>query len=421
MDRLGVRWLRLAVVGGAIAGSALVSSSVLAENEPLPIDVPVVIEVAAELPLEDIEVIEMVIVESDVVESAVTAPDVTDAPLGDTASDVEVGEALSNEAVDSAPVGEVVSDEPVAESIELIDDALHEEGSDDEGHQNGNVGEGRPYLVTFEVEWLDPQGTPIGNLDAVLAIDWRSLFELSADSMTGQGATSAICTYPAGSAVLQCVFDTAGHGSGPEELDGLIVPGSKHAQYAVTVAWPSVDWTIEHANDGPYSARQACPRGQGGGGHDDGGGGHHEADGHDDGDDHGDDDHGDDHGDDDHGGGQGGGGQGGGQGGGDDAARRTVPCDHRVVMRQIALVVPPAEPPAVRPQPDVTQPTVPEDLAPVVPDVLPPVAPADQTPPVAVASRALPATGSSISVLLLLAGLIVGAGSTFTALSRRTR
>jgi hypothetical protein len=38
MGRFDVRWLRLAVVAGAIAGSALVSSAVVATDELPPID-----------------------------------------------------------------------------------------------------------------------------------------------------------------------------------------------------------------------------------------------------------------------------------------------------------------------------------------------------------------------------------------------
>jgi hypothetical protein len=273
--------------------------------------------------------------------------------------------------------------------------------------------------MTFTVIWLDPDGTPIAVLDAAFpGIDWRSMFELSAASETGKGMpTSATCTYPDGSEVLRCVFDNPGHGSG---ADGLIVPARPTATYTVTVTWPPPpDWTIENANGGPYFARDLCPRGGGesGGGHEGGGseeegGGHEpggseaEAGGHEPG-----------------GGEEGSGGhESGGSGGG-----RGVPCEHTVVLRQqAAAVVPPTVPPVVEPEQEALPPAVPtppevEALPPAVaPPVAAPINPASAIAPTATAPQSLPTTGTSISMILLIAALLIAIGSVAAVLPRRT-
>ena len=91
-----------------------------------------------------------------------------------------------------------------------------------------------------------------------------------------------------------------------------------------------------------------------------------------------------------------------------------------MTMRQI--LVPPPVPPAVDPE---VQPIVP--VEPAVADQPTPVdtavaeSPVVEAAPVTVVTpRALPATGSSVSVLLLLAGLLVAVGSTVVRFSRPT-
>jgi hypothetical protein len=277
MGGFDVRWLRLAVVAGAIAGSALVSSGVMATDELPPIDelelstitdvpatVTIVVEAPPDIAIDDIDVIEMVI------EMVIVEDDTTESePAGNPSEEPEA------ELPTATPLAT-----PLATSLEHEDvESGHEDGHGGSGHQGGSGGGGNPYLMSFEVLWLDPDGRPLGVLDAVLPDEWRSLFELSADSATGRNMpTSATCTYPDGSDVLTCVFDNPGHRSG---VDGLVIPARPTATYTVTVTWPSTDWTIEGADDAPYSARDLCPRGGGGGGGHDGDDGHGGGDGHD--------------------------------------------------------------------------------------------------------------------------------------------
>jgi LPXTG-motif cell wall-anchored protein len=84
---------------------------------------------------------------------------------------------------------------------------------------------------------------------------------------------------------------------------------------------------------------------------------------------------------------------------------------HTVVMRQVAPVTPPPTEPPAPPAPDA--------------GVLPPVVtPPAVTPPevqsFAAAPASLPATGGSISMLLLIAGVLVTMGSAMAGLTRRT-
>jgi LPXTG-motif cell wall-anchored protein len=167
-----------------------------------------------------------------------------------------------------------------------------------------------------------------------------------------------------------------------------VIPARPTATYTVTVTWPSTDWTIEGADDAPYSARDLCPRGGGGGGGHDGDDGH---DGHD------------------------------GGHGAVEGERTTFPCVHTVVMRQMTVVVPPADPPAVEP---VVEPVAP--VAPAVTDqpteagTAVAASPVGVTAVAAITPRALPTTGNSVSLLLLLAGLLTVAGSVVVRFSRPT-
>ncbi len=287
MRRFDVRWIPLAIAAGAFVGSALVSSVAAANDESPPIDEPVLVTAA--------------------LDPAPTSPSPTDpSPTnegdGSSADVNQVGDVISIEPsdppfdniavvdmvlphietmveMDVSDVKSVEGDPTDPALVEVVDDAaaLDEPAAPltpptpdvslmteepDEGHEGGSGGKGNPYRMTFTVSWLDPNGTPIGVLDAVLPIDWRTVFELTASSATGQGMpTSATCTYPVESDVLHCVFDNPGHGSG---ADGLVVPARPTATYTVTVAWPTTGWTITGANAGPYSARDLCPRGGGG-------------------------------------------------------------------------------------------------------------------------------------------------------------
>jgi hypothetical protein len=469
MRRFDVRWVPLTIAAGAFVGSALVSSVAEANDESSPVDQPVLVVepavtpfsadpvpadpsttdpsrggegtadtspasldtidigggddgvVAGEVPdppFDDIAVIEMVMPDTETtVESA----------AGSAPPDIEVTAVDANDSAHPETTGVVETPEdPAALTGTLASEApsMAEEPDEDHGgHEGGSGGQGNPYRMTFTVIWLDANGTPIAVLDAVFpTIDWRSMFELTAASETGKGMpTSATCTYPTGSQVLQCVFDNPGHGSGTE---GLIVPARPTASYTVTVTWPSLpDWSIENANGGPYFARDLCPRGDGdpGGGHE-GGGGHEsggdEGSGHESG--------GNEGGGDEGGGNEGGGGHESGGGG------RGVACEHTVVLRQqAAIVVPPTTPPVVPPTtPPVVEPQPLPPAAPtpavVEPESLPPVVappaaiPTGVVAPTASAPQSLPSTGSSISMIILIAALLVGIGSVTAALTRRT-
>ena len=248
------------------------------------------------------------------------------------------------------------------------------EGGHD-GGEGGQQGEGNPYRMTFSVDWRSDDGTPIAVLDNVLPDDWRTVFELTGASRTGRNQpTSALCTYESGDQLV-CEFDNPGHRS---SADGMIVPARPTATYTVTVEWKDPDWTIDGANAGPYSARDLCPRGGHGGGHD---GGHDT--GHEDGHDSGHESltEGED-----------------GQGG------DTFLCEHVVVIQQIAVVTPEPEPPTEPGAPDTDEAQA----------ALSPVAPASTPTP-----RTLPATGSSISLMLAIGTALAAAGVGLALITRR--
>ena len=101
----------------------------------------------------------------------------------------------------------------------------------------------------------------------------------------------------------------------------------------------------------------------------------------------------------------------GGSGGGDKA----LFCEHVVEMHQLAVVLPPTDPPIEEegesptpPEPSVSPP----DTESPVGAVRPTVAAAASTP------RTLPATGSTVSLMLVVGGLLVAAGAALTATTR---
>jgi LPXTG-motif cell wall-anchored protein len=367
MGGFDVRRLRVAIVAGAIAGSTLVSTAVVATDDVPPVDETVVSTAeyppttdppTDEPPVEDIVVIEMVIVEGEVPDSL--------------APSSEAAEAADPEAVGSDTTGSVPPATVVATLEHADGESEHEDGHGGSGHQGGSGGEGNPYVMSFEVVWLDPDGNSL----AVRSGEWRSSFGLSAGSATGRGMpTSATCTYPDdGSDDLRCVFVNPGHRSG---ADGLVIPARPTATYTVTVSWEPTDWTIAGANEGPYSARDLCPRG----GHEGGDGGHDSDGGHE---------------------------------AGDGGQRRAFACVHTVVMQQTAVVETPTDPPGVEPV---------EPVEPVVNDRPAATDTAAAASPVAAAvvtAGTLPATGNSVTVVLLLAGLLVAVGSTVVRISRAT-
>ena len=268
------------------------------------------------------------------------------------------------------------------------DDSSHGSGSD--SHEGGG-GSGSPYRMTFAVLWYTSDGEPI----LELLPEWRTWFELAASSQTGSGKpTSATCAYTDGSDVLTCEFDNRGH-SGID--DGMVVPARPAATYTVTVPEDPEAWTNVHANADRYSARDLCPRGgSSDGGHSGGPGGGHDS-GHEsavaglEGGTH-----------DGHDGGSGGGG-------------KAVFCEHVVEMHQVAVVLPPDDPPI---EEEGESPTPPEPSLPPpgtespVGIAMPTVASAASSP------RTLPATGSTVSLLLVVGGLLVAAGAALTATTR---
>jgi LPXTG-motif cell wall-anchored protein len=398
MRAFNVRLVRLAVAAGAIVGSALVSSVAMATDESLPIEPSptapapieidqsgadvIVIDPPPGVPFEDLAVIEVVTPDPEVVEPEVI----------DSAASVDESTTMSTT---------VASPEPMpAASLDATDPGAVEPEEPGGEHQGGAGGQGNPYRMTFTVIWHNADGKQITDLDVVLPPEVLAQFELSAASQTGKGkVTSATCTYPDGGTVLRCEFHNPGHGSGS---DGLIIPARPTATYTVTVEWPVDGWTISGADDVDYSARDLCPRGGegGGGGHESGGGeegGGHESGGGDEG-----------------GGHESGGGEEGGSG---------VPCVHTVVMRQVAPAVPPPPPPE-QPQPPAAPPAQDAGVVPPVvtsPAVTPPAtAPEVEVQSAAAAPGSLPATGGSISMLLLIAGVLVLMGSAAAGLTRRT-
>ena len=267
------------------------------------------------------------------------------------------------------------------------DDSSHGGGSD--SHEGGG-GNGNPYRMTFAVLWYTSDGEPI----LELLPEWRTWFELAASSQTGSGKpTSATCGYTGDSNALTCEFDNRGH-SGID--DGMVVPARPGATYTITVPEDPEAWTNVNANADRYSARDLCPRGgSSDGGHSGGPGGGHDA-GHEpavagleEG------TH------DEHDGSSGGG--------------KTVFCEHIVEMHQVAVVLPPDDPPI---EEEGESPTTPEPSVPP-PQTESPVGIAMPTVASAASSpRTLPATGSTVSLLLVVGGLLVAAGAALTAMTR---
>jgi LPXTG-motif cell wall-anchored protein len=299
-----------------------------------------------------------------------------------------VGAGLVSSAVASADESEPtdveqpaeLSDPPTLTAVAPISEAAAPEGSTGDDHTDGTGGDhtggggmGTPYRMNFAVTWRSPDDAVVPVLDDTLPADWRTIFDLSAASATGSGkTTTAHCTYPENSSDLACEFDNPGHASGS---DGMVVPGKQTATYTVNVLWPTNGWTIEGANDGPYSARSLCPRG----------------------------DHGET----------------------PEAAAKEdeeFSCLHTVVMRQDEVT---SEPPAT--DPPATDPPVIEDpVAPAPPDDREMAAPVDPPPAPVVASESpapttatLPATGGSTMIQLAAGAVMLVLGGCLLALARR--
>ena len=429
MRAVDVRWIRLAVAAGAIVGSALVSSVAVATDETASTEPPpttladvasidadpdgadvIVVDPPPDAPFEDIAVIEIVAPETGAVGLDAIEPAIVESMVDTAAS------------VDESPVAPSSEVMPLV-ATEATDPAAVEPEEPGSEHEGGSGGQGNPYRMTFEVIWFDAGNQQITALDVVVPSEVLAQFELSATSQTGKGKiTSATCTYPDGGTVLRCEFHNPGHGSGS---DGLVIPARPTATYTVTVG-PVEGWTISGADDEDYSARDLYPRGDegGSGGHESGGGesGGHESGGESGGGESGGHESGGESGGGESGGHESGGESGSGESGGDEGGG--VPCVHRVLMRQVAPVTPPPPPP---PPPSAPEPPAasPAPDSGVVPPVVTssPVTPTASAPVVesaAAAPSALPVTGGSISMILLIAGMLVIMGSALAGLTRRT-
>ncbi len=434
------RWIRATAVIAVVVGTGLVSSAAPAtageqstsdppvENpvsgdppapvEPLVIDL--LVDQVPDPPSPDSEpaAIDEPAPEPMTVEgTADLAPTVEPEPTGPASQEIisdeaEPGESDQSEAAQTQTGnGDVVTAPAVFESttapaVPAIEPPLevtaHDDGSDSheggsDSHEGGSDshegggGEGNPYRMTFAVLWYTASGEPI----LELLPEWRTWFELAAASQTGSGKpTSATCAYAEGSDVLTCEFDNRGH-SGID--DGMVVPARPAARYTVTVPEDPDAWTNVNANGGRYSARDLCPRGgSSDGGHSGGSSGGHDS-GHDstvaglEGGTH-----------DEHEGGSGGGG-------------KAVFCEHVVEMHQVEVVLPPADPPIEEegesPTPPDQSVSPPATESPVG-AVRPTVASAASAP------QTLPATGSTVSLMLIVGGLLVAAGAALTVTTR---
>ena len=405
MRAFNVRLVRLAVAAGAIAGSALVSSVAQAADETPSTEPPsvttsdvasvteviavdpaaevIVVDPPSDALFEDIAVIEIVVPKAEGVE-----PDPSN-----TASSADELTTVASSA--PAPALAMETSEPGPSETD-------EHGSDHQGSsggQGGQSGSGNPFRMTFTVEWHDSDGKQITEFDVMVPPELLAEFELLATSRTGKGnnETSATCTYPDGEPVLRCIYE--GHGKSGSEA--LIIPAKKEAFYTVSVAWPVTGWTVSGADpEQEYKARKTCGVESGG---DHGTGGGHEPgsepeaaglEG---------------NGDDSDGHGSGGQGSGGHGGGG-------VSCVHTVVMRQVASLPPAPPPPA--PEPPAAPPT--QESGVVPPGVTPPATPtAPEMQSFAAAPRSLPATGGSVSLILLIGGVLITMGSALAGLTRR--
>ena len=146
------------------------------------------------------------------------------------------------------------------------------------------------------------------------------------------------------------------------------------------MVWPATDWTIDGANEGPYSARDLCPRGNhSGGSHSDG------------------DTHGETH---------------------EVAALESNDwvCLHTVVLRRAAVTVdPPAEEPPTTETPPVAPP---QSQTPALPEAAP-TPPAVGVLPATATPRTLPATGNASATTLLIGSIMLGLGGCLSVLARR--
>jgi len=424
------RWIRLTAVTAVVVGAGLVSSAAPATagerstsdppvEDPVPVESPVpdqpvvvdlLVDPAPDVPSPDSEPAALEEPAADpitVERTAEPAPEIEPEPTGPSSQEVigdeaepdesEQPEAAQTQTGDVDVVAAQASLErtlgPAVAAIQPPQEVTEQDDSshDDSSHEGGSGGNGNPYRMTFAVLWYTASGEPI----LELLPEWRTWFELAASSQTGSGKpTSATCAYAEGSDVLTCEFDNRGH-SGID--DGMVVPARPGATYTVMVPENPEAWTNVNANGGRYSARDLCPRGgSSDGGHSGGPGDGHDS-GHEsavaglEGDTH--DEHE------------------GGSGGGDKAFF----CEHVVEMHQLAVVLPPTDPPIEEegesptpPEPSVSPP----DTESPVGAVRPTVAAAASTP------RTLPATGSTVSLMLVVGGLLVAAGAALTATTR---
>jgi LPXTG-motif cell wall-anchored protein len=421
MDTSKRRFIRLAIVSAAAAGVALASPAIavadesevieaapIDENSDPPVAVlttePLVIELVVEgdPPTESTESTEGAQPEESAGDdAALTTSESTDTQSENLAEQDTMPTATESEPTSAEPspaVAALAADSGEDHSGGTGEDHSGGTGEDHSGgtgedHSGGTGGEhtggggtGDPYVMTFEVSWQFPDGSTIPVLDGVLPTDWQSIFDLAAASATGGGKpTSAHCTYSDDSTDLVCEFENPGKHS--SITDGMVVPAKPTATYSVTVLWPISGWTIEGANDGPYSARDLCPRG-----------GHGSDSGHD----------------------------GGHDSGHVEALEADVPegsgtvCVHTVVMRQplVTPEPPPVEPPAEVPPVAEVPAAPPPSQTPVSPEVAPTTPTADVLP-ATVTPRALPATGNTATTTLMIGTIIFALGGCLSVLARR--
>ncbi len=393
MDTSKRRFIRLAIVSAAAAGVAMASPAIAVAVA----DESEVIE-AAPIDENSDPPIAVLTTEPLVIELVVEGDPLTDPT--DSLDDAQPEEPAEDDTVLTATEPELIGAEPgpavaalAAESGDEHTDSGGEEHSggpgENGGEHTGGGGTGDPYRMTFEVSWRLPDDSTIPVLEVPL--EWRTMFDLAAASATGgDKPTSAHCTYPDDSTHLACEFENPGKHS--SVTDGMIVPGKPTATYSVTVLWPVSGWTIDGANDGPYSARDLCPRG-----------GHDDDSGHDGGHDSGHDS------------------------GHVETLEADVPegggsiCVHTVVMRQ-PLVIPepsPVEPPAqVPPVVEVPAAAPPQIQTPVPPEAAP-TTPVTEALPATATPRALPATGNTATTTLMIGAIILGLGGCLYVLARR--
>jgi LPXTG-motif cell wall-anchored protein len=355
--------ITVAALGLGVGSSLAEASDDVPTTDPVTAEEGLVVELVIEAPAIDAPVIDAPVSE----EPTTTEP--TLPPVADPGTSVAV-ESTVPAALDESPSAtttEATDDEGGHDEGTGgeggHDEGGHDEGTGGEGGHDGGKGEGNPYRMTFSVEWRSDDGTPIAVLEGALPDGWRTLFELTAASRTGKNQpTSARCTYAESGDQLVCEFDNPGHRS---EAEGMIVPARPTATYSVTVVWDTVDWTIDGANAGPYSARQLCPRG-GGGGHDSGHEHLTEA-------------------------------------APEEPGGQSVVCNHTIVIQRVAVVVPEPEEPT-----DPTPPTVPTQAA------LPPTAATATS-----TQRTLPATGTPTSVMLAMGIALAAIGGGLALVARR--